>query len=149
VGTGKLQSLSATVASSSMRVTPTVRSCLGSIGRAQAGSRRWPGRVAEITPNTAVVHTDDVACIIALRMDRPTDRFSIEPLRSGRPVHFRPPGWDANARPGAIEVAATLPCHHRGVGVARPGLAEHLTRPSGCSRLRPRPPSECRPGYGR
>jgi len=51
----------------------------------------------------------------------------IEPLRSGRPVHFRPPGWDANARPGAIEVAADASLVIiEGVGVARPGLAEHL-----------------------
>ena len=48
----------------------------------------------------------------------------LEPLRAGRPVSFRPPGWDNDVREGRIEVPADLSAVIiEGVGVARRSLA--------------------------
>lgn len=61
--------------------------------------------VAAAEVPAAVVHTDDVAWHHSIFgwAEAMADGI-LAPYRDGRPVRFRPPGWVAKDRPGAIEV---------------------------------------------
>lgn len=60
-------------------------------------------------PASAVVHTDDVAWHRSFfDWSDLLARNVLEPLRRGEEVHYRPPGWQAQGRPGAIKVPAGL-----------------------------------------
>lgn len=94
-------------------------------GRGGGGKTALAGRLGRALRPAAVVHSDDVAW--------GHSRFGwsdlmiagvLEPLRAGRAVRFRPPGWDRDARDGRIEVAAGLSTVVvEGVGVGRRELA--------------------------
>lgn len=97
-------------------------------GRAGSGKSTLAGRIADAIPRSAVVHTDDLAWHEPLFG---WDRLLLDLVRAARAdgrVRFRPPQWDARARPGAIEVPAgtdVLVVEGCGAGIAtRAGLAD-------------------------
>ena len=78
-------------------------------GRGGSGKTTLATQLHAAVPRSAVVHTDDVAWhhsffdwseLLACGV--------LEPLHRGEAVRYRPPGWQAKGRPGAIEVAAGL-----------------------------------------
>ena len=98
-------------------------------GRSSSGKTTLAGRLADVIPGSAVVHTDDIAWWHS--------RFGwadlliggiLIPAHAGRPVTFRPPRWDERQRQGAIEVPAGCPMLIiEGVGAAR-RESTHLRR---------------------
>lgn len=96
-------------------------------GRSSGGKTTLAGRLRDVVPGSAIVHTDDIAWWYS--------RFGwaelligdvLIPARSGRPVSCRPPPWDERNRHGAIEVPAGCPLLIvEGVGAAR-GECAHL-----------------------
>ncbi len=97
-------------------------------GRSSGGKTTLAGRLQDVVAGSAVVHTDDIAWWYSrfgwagLLVDE-----VLVPVRSGRPVSYRPPPWDERERPGAIEVPAACPLLIvEGVGAARRESA-HLT----------------------
>jgi hypothetical protein len=74
-------------------------------GRSGGGKTTVADLLAARVPGSAVVHTDDVAWHHSffdwgsLLLDG-----VLTPLRAGRSVAYRPPGWVARGREGAIEV---------------------------------------------
>jgi hypothetical protein len=94
-------------------------------GRGGGGKSALAARLGRVMPTAAVVHSDDVAWGHA-RFDWDDLMITgvLEPLRDGRPVHFRPPGWGHDVRDGHIDVAAGLSTVIiEGVGVSRRTLA--------------------------
>jgi uridine kinase len=97
-------------------------------GRSASGKSTLASLLQQAVPASAVVHTDDVAWnhsffdwagLLAGGI--------LEPLRRARPVHYRPPGWEAHRRPGAIDVSANLGMVVvEGVGAGRRELAHLL-----------------------
>ncbi len=97
-------------------------------GRSGAGKSTVAARLRRAVPGCAVVATDDVAwhhsffdwaALLAQGV--------LEPLRQGEAVRYRPPGWEAHDRPGAIEVPAGLDLVVvEGVGAGRRELAPLL-----------------------
>jgi len=97
-------------------------------GRSSSGKTTLAGRLEDVIPGSAVVHTDDIAWWHS--------RFGwagllidgiLLPAHAGRPVTFRPPRWDERQRQGAIEVPAGCPMLIiEGVGAAR-RESTHLT----------------------
>jgi hypothetical protein len=94
-------------------------------GRCGSGKTTVTRRILDAVPGAAVVHTDDVAWYHAM-FDWSaliTDGV-LAPLRRGAAVTFRPPPWDARARPGAVTVPAGCPLVVvDGVGIGRRDLA--------------------------
>ena len=94
-------------------------------GRSSSGKTTLAQHLSALVADSAVVHTDDVAFghsrfgwadLLA--------EYALRPARRGRPVRYRPPGWAAAGRDGAIEVPA--PCRLlvvEGVGAGRGALA--------------------------
>lgn len=72
-------------------------------GRSGAGKSTLAGRLLAAVPDAALVATDDVAWHYS-RFDWSAELITnvIEPVRRGEPVHYRPPGWVAKGRPGAV-----------------------------------------------
>ncbi|MET3934452.1 hypothetical protein ABIE00_002498 [Arthrobacter sp. OAP107] len=72
-------------------------------GRSGAGKTTLVDRLLARVPDSAVVHTDDVAWHLSFFdwADELRDGV-LEPLLQGEAVHYRPPGWVARERPGAI-----------------------------------------------
>jgi hypothetical protein len=96
-------------------------------GRSSSGKTTLAGRVANIIPATAVVHTDDIAwwhsrfgwADLAVRV--------LETVHAGEAASFRPPAWIERGREGAIVVPAQIQLLVlEGVGASREELA-HLT----------------------
>jgi hypothetical protein len=96
-------------------------------GRSSSGKTTLAGRVANIIPAAAVVHTDDIAwwhsrfgwADLAVRV--------LETVHTGEAVSFRPPAWIERGREGAIVVPAHIQLLVlEGVGASREELA-HLT----------------------
>src|SRR6476620_9459445 len=88
------------------------------------GKTTFAAKLARILDGAFVVHTDDIAWNLA-RFDWAdvlTDDV-IDPWRNGRPVSFRPPGWEAGDRPGTVDVPACPVLVVEGVGAARAALA--------------------------
>jgi energy-coupling factor transporter ATP-binding protein EcfA2 len=90
-------------------------------GRSGSGKTTLAERLAGVAPASTVVHTDDVAWNHSF-FDW-TDLLIagvLDPIHSGRPVSFRPPGWQERNRAGAIEVAPGCELMIvEGVGAAR------------------------------
>lgn len=99
-------------------------------GRSGSGKTTVAAIIHRAVPSSAIVHTDDVAwhhsffgwtgLMIA---------GILEPLRRGNAVRYRPPGWIARGRPGAIEVLAGQDLVIvEGVGASRLELAPWIDR---------------------
>lgn len=101
---------------------------IGIDGRGGAGKSVLARRLQQLVPNSAVVHTDDVAwnqaffdwgALLAADI--------LQPLRAGRAVNFRPPAWRRHGRPGSIGVPAGCDVVWvEGTGVVRAELADLL-----------------------
>jgi hypothetical protein len=76
-------------------------------GRSGAGKTTLVHRLLARVPDSDVVHTDDVAWHLSFFdwADELRDGV-LEPLLQGQAVHYRPPGWVARKRPGAIALPA-------------------------------------------
>ncbi len=96
-------------------------------GRGGSGKSTLAAQLHVAVPGSVVVHTDDVAWHHSF-FDW-TDllaRNVLEPLRRGEAVRYRPPGWQAKGRAGAIEVPTGLELVLvEGVGAGR-GELVHL-----------------------
>jgi uridine kinase len=106
--------------------TPSGRPRLIAIdGRGGGGKTALAERLCRVLSPAAVVHSDDVAWGHSrFGWDDLMITHVLEPLRAGRPVRFRPPGWDQDARAGQLEVPADVSTILiEGVGVARRSLA--------------------------
>jgi hypothetical protein len=97
-------------------------------GRSAGGKTTVAGVLAGAVENAAVLHTDDIAWHHSFFdwADLLIDGV-LTPLRRGEPVRYRPPGWIAKNRPGAIEIPAGLDLLVvEGVGAGRRELAAHF-----------------------
>jgi hypothetical protein len=76
-------------------------------GRSGAGKTTLVDRLLAQVPHSAVVHTDDVAWHLSF-FDWATELRDgiLEPLLRGGAVLYRPPGWVARERPGALALPA-------------------------------------------
>ena len=76
-------------------------------GRSGSGKTTLVDRLRARVPESDVVYTDDVAWHLSFFdwADELRDGV-LEPLLRGEAVHYRPPGWVARERPGAIALAA-------------------------------------------
>lgn len=92
-------------------------------GRGGSGKTELAHRLAGLLGG-AVVHSDDVAWWHSrFGWDDVMIEHVLEPVRAGRPVRFRPPGWEPRGRTGWIEVPAGVrPVFIEGVGVSRRSL---------------------------
>jgi hypothetical protein len=97
-------------------------------GRGGSGKSTLAMQLHAAVPGSAVVHTDDVAWHHSFfDWGELLARDVLEPLRRGEAVQYRPPGWQAKRRPGAIEVPAGLELVLvEGVGAGRRELAHLL-----------------------
>lgn len=92
-------------------------------GRSGGGKSTVAERLSRLLDG-ALVHSDDIAW-----HHDPVDWADvlvdgvIAPWRRGEPVSFRPPGWVAQGRPGAVEVPPRPVLVVEGVGAGRSGLA--------------------------
>jgi len=90
--------------------TPTGRPRVVAVdGRGASGKSTLAEQLHRAVPASTVVHTDDVAWHHSF-FDW-TDllaREVLEPVRRGQAVSYRPPGWIAHERPGAVVVPAGL-----------------------------------------
>lgn len=74
-------------------------------GRSGAGKSTTAARLARLVPGSAVVATDDIAWNLAMfDWTRELITHVVEPVRAGQSVAYRPPGWVAHDRPGAVRV---------------------------------------------
>lgn len=94
-------------------------------GRSAGGKTTLAESLAVLLSGT-VVHTDDVAWHLhPTEWDDELVRGVIAPWRAGKCVRFRPPGWIAKGRPGAVEVPASAEVLIvEGVGAGRESLVE-------------------------
>lgn len=76
-------------------------------GRSGSGKTTLVDRLLAQVPDSDVVHTDDVAWHLSFFdwADEIRDGV-LEPLRRAEAVRYRPPGWVARERPGAIALPA-------------------------------------------
>jgi len=97
-------------------------------GRSGGGKTTLARRLVEALPRTELVHTDDVAWWHSMfDWHREMRAGVLEPLHRGEDVRYRPPGWQAKGRQGAI----TVPGDARlviveGVGAGRRELSDLL-----------------------
>lgn len=78
-------------------------------GRGGAGKSTLVRRLQEAVPNSAVVHTDDVAWHHSFfDWTALLQRAVLEPLRRGGAVAYRPATWQERGRAGSIVVPAGL-----------------------------------------
>ncbi|MGV9214386.1 uridine kinase family protein [Micromonospora sp. RB23] len=97
-------------------------------GRGGAGKTTLAERLREAVPNSAIVHTDDVAwhhgyfdwgTVLAENV--------LRPLHRGEAVDFRPQPWIDRDRPGSITVPANTDfVYVEGTGIIREELAPWL-----------------------
>lgn len=79
-------------------------------GRQGSGKTTVAERLAATVTGSVVVHTDYVAWWESFfAWDHLMAAGVLLPLRRGQDVSYRPPAWDARARPGSIEVPASAP----------------------------------------
>jgi uridine kinase len=78
-------------------------------GRSGSGKSTVANLLHQSVPASELVHTDDVAWHHSFFdwSDLLVENI-LKPLRNGKAVSYRPPGWQKHERPGAIEVAAGL-----------------------------------------
>lgn len=93
-------------------------------GRSAGGKTTLARRFQEALPGAAIVHTDDVAWNHSF-FDWDTQLIDnvLAPVRRNEPVRYRPPGWVANGRDGAIVVEAERDVIVEGVGAGRASIA--------------------------
>ena len=99
-------------------------------GRSGSGKSTVAALLDRSVPASAIVHTDDVAWHHSFFdwSDLLVEGI-LKPLRNGRAVSYRPPGWDKRGRPGAIEVAAGLDLVIvEGVGASRTEVMPWIDR---------------------
>jgi hypothetical protein len=97
-------------------------------GRGGAGKTTLAERLSRVVPNSAIVHTDDIAwnqayfdwgSILATNV--------LKPLHRGEAVTFRPNAWAVHDRPGSITVPAGKDVVWiEGTGIIREELAPWL-----------------------
>ncbi|MBB2949222.1 energy-coupling factor transporter ATP-binding protein EcfA2 [Actinoplanes lutulentus] len=76
-------------------------------GRGGSGKSTLAGLLSDLTPDSAVVHTDDVAWWHSRFGWAPLMISGVlDPLHAGLGVRFRPPAWEQRGRDGFIEVPA-------------------------------------------
>ncbi len=94
-------------------------------GRGGAGKTTLAERLRAVVPNSAVVHTDDVAWNHAcFDWGAVLVEHVLRPLHRGAAVTFRPDAWIAHDRPGSITVPAGADVVWvEGTGVIRAELA--------------------------
>lgn len=94
-------------------------------GRSGAGKSTLTRRLTDAVPGASWVSTDDIAWNHSM-FDWASELVSgvIAPVRRGLPVDYRPPGWIAHDRPGAVTVpAARTLLVVEGVGSSQRALA--------------------------
>jgi hypothetical protein len=94
-------------------------------GRSAGGKTTLAEQLRTRIPNSAIVHTDDIAWNYSMFdwAGALVDNI-IQPVRNGEPVGYQPPGWASHGRHGAIELPARLDTLIvEGVGAGRQGLA--------------------------
>ena len=104
-------------------------------GRSGSGKTTLVDRLLARVPESDVVHTDDVAWHLSFFdwADELRDGV-LEPLLRGEAVHYRPPGWVARERPGAIALAPGGPwCGWKGADHHAKRSLTWSTLRSGCS----------------
>lgn len=93
-------------------------------GRSAGGKTTLARRLQEALPGAAIVHTDDVAWNHSFfDWDIQLIDNVLAPVRRNEPVCYRPPGWVANGRDGAIVVEAERDVIVEGVGAGRASIA--------------------------
>jgi hypothetical protein len=94
-------------------------------GRGGGGKTVLARGLGRIMARSAVVHSDDVAWGHSrFGWDDLMAGGVLGPLRAGRPVSYRPPGWDNDVREGRLDVpAGRETVLVEGVGVGRRSLA--------------------------
>ncbi len=96
-------------------------------GRSGSGKTTVAAELAARLDAAPVIHTDDVAWHHSFFDWWPMMRDELLlPLRSGRPVAWRPPGWVARGRSGSIDVPAASVVLVEGVGASRRALVDLL-----------------------
>jgi hypothetical protein len=76
-------------------------------GRSGSGKTTLVDRLLAQVPDSAAVHTDDVAWHLSFFDWADELRAGVlEPLLKGEAIYYRPPGWVARERPGAIALPA-------------------------------------------
>jgi hypothetical protein len=97
-------------------------------GRQGSGKTTVAERLAAAVTGGVVVHTDDLAWWESFfAWDHLMATGVLLPLRRGEDVAYRPPAWNARARPGAVEVPASAPLVVvEGVGSSRRSLTPLL-----------------------
>lgn len=97
-------------------------------GRGGAGKTTLAERLRKAVPNSAIVHTDDIAWHHAY-FDWGTllAEHVLQPLHRGEAVDFRPDAWVAHDRPGSITIPAGADVVWvEGTGIIREALAPWL-----------------------
>jgi hypothetical protein len=74
-------------------------------GRSSSGKTTLAGRIADAVPESAVVHTDDIAWGHSRFGWADLAQCMLEALQVEAALSFRPRGWDKVGREGAITVA--------------------------------------------
>ena len=90
-------------------------------GRSAGGKTTLAERLAALVPGAVVVHTDDIAWHHSFfDWSDLLIEGVLRPARNGEAVRYRPPGWAARGREGAIEVPVGCPLLVvEGVGAGR------------------------------
>jgi hypothetical protein len=94
-------------------------------GRGGGGKTVLAEGLCRVMEKAVVVHSDEVAWGHSrFGWDDLMAEGVLGPLRAGKPVHYRPPGWDHDVRAGFLDVAAgNATVIVEGVGVGRRSLA--------------------------
>ncbi|MFB9235540.1 uridine kinase [Plantactinospora siamensis] len=97
-------------------------------GRGGAGKTTLAERLRAAVPDSAVLHTDDIAWNHAcFDWGAMLAEHILRPLHRGAAVDFRPPAWIAHDRPGSISIPAGLAVLWvEGTGIIRTELAPWL-----------------------
>ncbi len=77
-------------------------------GRGAAGKSTLAARLTDAVPNSAVVHTDDLAWNEPFFAWGHLLTLVLESLHGGHSAHLEPPAWTIHGRQGAIEVPSGL-----------------------------------------
>jgi hypothetical protein len=97
-------------------------------GRGGAGKTTLAERLGKAVPNSAIVHTDDIAWHHAyFDWGALLAEHVLQPLHRGEAVDFRPDAWVAHDRPGSITIPAGADVVWvEGTGIIREALAPWL-----------------------
>lgn len=97
-------------------------------GRGGAGKTTLAERLRTVVPNSAVVHTDDIAWNHAcFDWAAVLEDNVLQPLHRGEAVDFRPEAWIAHDRPGSIIIPAGADfIWVEGTGIIRDDLVRWL-----------------------